>query len=89
MRSELQRRETRKDALRAYLQAHEGEWIEMSRLATIGGIGGWRTRLSELDREGFRVEWNKQPGSASKHRHISYQPLARDASMPTQQKSLF
>lgn len=89
MKTELVRRETLADKLAAYLKAHEGEWIPMSTLASIGGIGGWRTRLSELSRGGMRIEWNGRNGSASAHRYLSYDPLARDAGVPVTQRNLF
>lgn len=89
VRSELARRETLSEKLAAYLKAHEGEWIPMSTLASIGGIGGWRTRLSELSRGGMHIEWNGRNGAASAHRYLSYRPLARDGAMPTKQRGLF
>ena len=89
MKAELARRETLAEKLAAYLKAHEGEWIPMSTLASIGGIGGWRTRLSELSRGGMRIEWNGKNGTASAHRYLSYDPIARDAATPMKQRGLF
>lgn len=45
----------------------------MRELAAVGGLGGWRTRLSELGRrtsQPMRIEHNKQNGARSCHRYV-------------------
>lgn len=54
----------------------------MKELAVVGGIGGWRTRVSEL-RLGrdMRIDWNGLNGERSCHRFLTHEPLGRDASV--------
>lgn len=90
MQQELARRHSRADALEALLRSHPGRWFSLTELAHVGGIGGWRTRLSELSRlRDMRIEWNGKNGAASMHRFLPYEPLGRDAAMPTKQGSMF
>lgn len=42
---------TLNDRLEAYFRAHAGEWITMQELAKVAGLGGWRTRVSNLRRQ--------------------------------------
>ncbi len=70
---ERARRQSLSAKLEAYLKDHQGEWIPIRDLALIGGIGGWRTRLSELTRrqiEPMRIEHNGLNGSRSCHRYV-------------------
>ena len=40
-------RETLTDKMGRYFRSREGSWLDVMELAAIGGIGGWRTRVSE------------------------------------------
>jgi hypothetical protein len=85
LRSELQRRESCAAKLETLLKSRPGEWIPMHDLAAVGGIGGWRTRLSELGRRAIdplTIEHNGCNGAASCHRYLANQPLGRDATVP-------
>lgn len=80
MKGELARRVTCRDKVEALLRAHAGEWVSMADLAEVGGIGGWRTRLSELNTlRGLNICWNGKNGSASAHRLVPRETLGRDA----------
>ena len=52
-------RQTLTDRMSAYFIARPGEWIDVLALAQVGGIGGWRTRVSELRHPPYRlaIEW--------------------------------
>lgn len=51
-------------------------WISMRELAAMGGIGGWRTRVSEVRRfKSMHIEHNGKNGSRSAYRFI---PPAQD-----------
>lgn len=90
MRTELERRESCADKLEALLRSRPGEWISMRDLAAVGGIGGWRTRLSDLRlKRGLNIVHNGKNGQASAHRFIPYEPLARDAGEYRTQPELF
>ena len=39
--------ETLTDKMARYFRAHEGQWLDLADLAAVGGIGGFRTRISE------------------------------------------
>lgn len=94
MKEEIQRRQSLKSKLRELLTANPGQWFSMNELAKLGGLGGWRTRLSELGcgDNPMNIEWNGKNGSASAHR---YQPLGpsaetkRDDKHPAIRKKLF
>lgn len=78
LRSELQRRQSCASQLETLLKSRPGEWIPMRELAAVGGIGGWRTRLSELGRrkvEPLQIEHNGKNGAASCHRYLPYVPV--------------
>ena len=63
------------DRLQAYLEARPYQWVSMHELAQQGGIGGWRTRLSDLRlRRGLIVEWNGLSGARSRHRYVPQAP---------------
>ena len=36
------------DRMASYFREREGCWCDVADLAAIGGLGGWRTRVSEL-----------------------------------------
>jgi hypothetical protein len=38
------------DQVAALFRSRPSEWIDMQTLARVGGIGGWRTRVSDLRR---------------------------------------
>lgn len=56
------------EKLAAYFVKHAGEWLTMEQLAAVAGIGGWRTRLNEIIREGMPIEkrarWIERDGKA-------------------------
>jgi hypothetical protein len=90
MKAELARRESLTDALERCLKSQPGVWLSMSELAAVGGLGGWRTRLSELRRlRSMHIEHNGMNGSKSRHRYLPWTPLARDASEYTTTLPLF
>lgn len=79
--AERVRRETLAAKLERHLKAHAGEWISLRELGDIGGIGGWRSRLSDLARrkvDPMHIEWNRKNGSASCHRYLPYVALGPD-----------
>lgn len=85
LHAERQRRQSLSQQLETLLKARPGEWIPMRELASVGGIGGWRTRLSEMGRrrvDPLHIEHNGLNGAASCHRYLPYAPLGRDASVP-------
>ena len=49
-------RETLVDKMLAEFVRHPGEWLDVQRLAEVGGIGGWRTRVSDVRHRGVRIE---------------------------------
>ena len=85
MKDELKRRASCAQQLEWLLKSRAGEWIPIRELAEAGGIGGWRTRLSEL---GLRkvnplhIEHNGQNGAESCHRYLDHVPLGRDPQTP-------
>jgi len=90
MKPEWSRRESLRDRIRAEFLARPLVWIRMADLASIGGLGGWRTRVSELrtiDR--LNIEHNGKNGAASMYRLVPHQPLGRDAAEPVSQRGLF
>lgn len=50
---------TFRDRLAAYLMARPGIYIDGLELAKVGGVYGWRTRVSECRLIGMRIE-NRQ-----------------------------
>jgi hypothetical protein len=42
------------DRMAQYFRLWPGDWLDVTDLAAIGGIGGWRTRVSDLRRPKFR-----------------------------------
>ncbi len=79
---ELVRRQSLSSRLEGYLKARPGVWVTMAELAAVGGLGGWRTRLSELGRreiDPLRIEWNGRNGSLSAHRFVPWEPIGRSA----------
>ncbi len=93
MTTEHQRRQTLAQKLEDLLKSRPGEWIALHELAAVGGIGGWRTRLSELGRRSvdpLTIEHNGKNGAASAHRYLPWVPLGRAADVePPDQPSLF
>ncbi len=82
MRDELQRRASLASQLEAYLKGRPGQWVTMAELAAVGGLGGWRTRLSELGRrpvDPMRIEHNGKSGNASRHRFVPWEPVGPSA----------
>jgi len=80
VKAEIQRRESLTDHLEAYVTSRPGQWLTMSELAHVGGLGGWRTRLSDLRlKRGLTIEWNGKNGSASRHRYVPQAPIGRAA----------
>jgi len=90
MNDEIVRRESLSDALERCLKNQPGVWLSMSELAAVGGLGGWRTRLSELRRKrSMHIEHNGKNGAASRHRYLPYPPLGRSAESSTGYLPLF
>lgn len=80
--SEISRRQSLASKLEDYLKARPGEWLTMDELAKVGGLGGWRTRLSELGRrtvDPLTIEHNKMNGAASRHRYLPWKPQGPSA----------
>ncbi len=78
MRHEFERRLSYAKQLECYLKAHPNEWIPIATLAKLGGIGGWRTRLSELgkrEKEPMALEYNGKPGELAAHRYLPNGPM--------------
>ena len=48
--------DTLTDAIERHFRQHPGVWINQMELATVGGIGGWRTRCVEAEHRGLRLE---------------------------------
>lgn len=90
MKAELVRRASLRDHVRAYFLARPLVWISMHDLASIGGVGGFRTRVSELrTREHLTIIHNGKNGAASRYMYHPQPPLGRDAGVPVRQKHLF
>ncbi len=90
MQAELKRRASLADCLEQLFRSRPGEWIAIRELAEVGGIGGFRTRISELRlKRGLHIEHNGKNGAASQHRFLPYEPLGRDAAERIEQKALF
>ncbi len=73
MRSEFARRASLADQLEALFRSRPNEWISITELARVGGVGGWRTRCSELTRRTvnpLHLEHNGKNGAASGHRYV-------------------
>jgi hypothetical protein len=52
----------------------------MAELAAVGGLGGWRTRLSDLRlKRGLCIDWNGRNGVESRHRFLVHAPFGRRA----------
>ena len=68
------------DKLEAYFRKHAGEWLTMEQLAAEVGIGGWRTRVSNLHKSGFPIEkrprWIVRDGKQVKVYDRRYVPAA-------------
>jgi hypothetical protein len=83
MKAEIIRRQSLASQLEAYFKARPGQWLPMHELAMVGGIGGFRTRISELRlTRDMRIEWNGFNGARSAHRYLPHDPLGRDAAVP-------
>lgn len=80
MKTELSRRLSLAKQLEHFLKQRPNEWVPIAELAKQGGIGGWRTRLSEMNKRGFITEHNGLNGELSAHRYLPNGPrLGRDA----------
>lgn len=80
MKDELSRRASLTDAVEAYFRARPLIWIPMAELVNVGGLGGWRTRVSECRaKRGLDILHNGKTGYASAYLFRPYQPLGRDA----------
>jgi hypothetical protein len=78
--AEFIRRKSLCDLLEEYLKEHANVWIPMADLAKVAGVGGWRSRLSELRlKRGMAIEHNGKNGAASCHRYLSNPLGGRDA----------
>lgn len=51
---------TLNDKLADYFRRHAGEWQSAQQLAAVVGVGGWRTRVSNLTKAGFPLEKRKR-----------------------------
>ena len=51
-----QTRETLVDRMLTCFVRRPGEWIDVADLAAVGGLGGWRTRVSDVRHRGVRIE---------------------------------
>ena len=44
------------DKVEALFRRHPNTWLDVMTLADLAGIGGWRTRVSEVRHRGFTIE---------------------------------
>jgi hypothetical protein len=80
MKDELTRRANRTDLIEALFRSQPNTWIPIYELAKVGGLGGWRTRVSDVRlKRGLNIEWNGLNGTRSAHRFVDHVPLGRDA----------
>ena len=92
MKSEIERRQSRVDILRAFFEARKLEWIPARDLEEPGGRQAWRTRVSELrlrlERANEGTIENRVDHDASGriigsyYRLLTHVPLGRDAGTP-------
>jgi len=86
---ELERRESLKSRLERLFRSRPREWISMTDLALVGGVGGFRTRISELnlrEKNPMLIEWNGLNGARSAHRYVPYVPLGPSADAPRERR---
>ena len=61
-----------------YFTSHPGEWLDARALAHIAGIGGWRTRVSELRHPPYSLDirWRlrKWPDGRNRSQYCCYTP---------------
>ncbi len=93
---EAERRINYRERVEAYFRQHPNEWVPASTLFIVGGRCAWRTRVADARRifegEGAVLQNRQQRVDGailSEYRYLQHQPLARDAAMPTIQKSLW
>jgi len=93
VKAELQRRTSLTDLIEAFFKAWPYAWLPMQDLAKVGGIGGWRTRVSEarerIEAEGGAVIWNKRSGRESANMYRPQAPIGRSGDERIAQRSLF
>ncbi len=83
MKSELGRRLSLAKQIEHFMRQHPNEWIPIAELAKQGGVGGFRTRLSELNKRGFTTEHNGKNGELSAHRYLPNGPrMGRESVKP-------
>jgi len=76
MTTEHSRRSSLTDAVEALFRSSPNTWLTMQDLAKVGGIGGWRSRVSDCRRKRhMQIEHNGKNGQASRHRFIQPAPL--------------
>ncbi len=88
---EMARRQSLKSSLERLFRESPGEWIGMAELARVGGVGGFRARISELCRREnspMFIQWNGLNRARSAHRYVPYVPLVPSAETP-RERSLF
>ena len=69
--------DTLTDKMAADFRRRAGEWVDVADLAGVGGIGGWRTRVSELRHAPYHmvIEWRLErwPDGRNRSRYC-YRP---------------
>ncbi len=84
--TEIERRQTNRDAVAIYFKAHPCEWIEAFELEKIGGQYAWRTRVSEARKQlGMYIQNRQDRGHRtvrSYYRYLPQEPLGRAADIP-------
>lgn len=92
MKAELDRRQSLTDAVERVFRARPLEWIGITELAALGGVGGFRTRISELRRrkvDPMNLVNNRKNGPRSAYMWMPHAPLGRDAGTVESQRGLF
>lgn len=51
-----ERHPTKAETLAAFFWARPGQWIDARRIAHVGGLLSWRTRVSDIRRPPFNLE---------------------------------
>lgn len=90
--AEFNRRRTRTDLMEALFRSRPQTWIGVRELIDVGGLLGWRSRVSDARQRLVRaeagdIEWNRQP-QTSAYRFVPVVPK-RDADPPAIQPALF
>lgn len=82
MREEIERRASFTTAVLEHFMAHPLEWIDVHRLAEVGGFAAWRSRIADarriVKRSGGDIIWNGEVRNSC-YRYHPQAPIGRDA----------